>query len=61
MSRFSDRFTRFMSGRNGMDEFSRFLSFIALILLLVGAFIPFSIPKYVLGGIGFAIFAYIHN
>ena len=58
MSRFRDRFARFMSGRNGMDEFSRFLSFIALIFLLVGAFIPFSIPKYVLGGIGFAIFAY---
>ena len=58
MSRFRDKFARFMSGRNGVDEFSRFLSVIALIILLIGVFIPFSIPKYILGGIGSVIFGY---
>ena len=58
MSRFRENFARFMSGRNGLDEFSRFLSFVSLIVLLVGVFIPFSIPKYILGGLGFAIMAY---
>ena len=60
MFRFRERFARFMMGRNGLDEFSRFLSIVALIILLVGVFIPFPIPKYILGGVGFAIYAYAY-
>ena len=60
MSRFRENFARFMSGRNGFDEFSRFLSIVALIILLIGVFIPFAIPKYILGGLGFAIYVYAY-
>jgi len=33
-----DKFYRFMSGRNGVDELSRMLSWLVLILLLLGIF-----------------------
>ncbi|MGN0378962.1 MAG: hypothetical protein ACI4EU_05185 [Butyrivibrio sp.] len=35
MSGFRDRFSGFMSGRYGMDEFGRFLSLVAMILVFI--------------------------
>lgn len=41
MSRFRDKFSNFMSGRYGMDEFGRFLNILTLILLIVSIFVKF--------------------
>lgn len=35
MSRFREKFSRFMAGRYGMDEFGRFLNMVSLILLVL--------------------------
>lgn len=39
MSRFRDKFSNFMSGRYGMDEFGRFLNIVTVILLIVSIFV----------------------
>ena len=39
MSRFRDKFSNFMSGRYGTDEFGRFLNIITIILLVVSIFV----------------------
>ncbi len=41
MSGFRDKFSNFMSGRYGMDEFGRFLNILTLILLVVSIFVKF--------------------
>lgn len=38
MSGFREKFSRFMSGRYGMDEFGRFLNIVTLILLVISIF-----------------------
>lgn len=39
MNRLRERMTRFMCGRYGMDQYSRFLSYICLFLLIVTLFV----------------------
>ena len=39
MSDFRNKFMNFMAGRNGVDEFSRALSIVAIILLVISIFI----------------------
>lgn len=58
MSRFRERFMQFMSGRNGVDEFSRFLNFLSLILLIISIFIPWQVPRYILWVLGVGIMVY---
>lgn len=58
MSKFRDKFSNFMSGRNGVDEFSSFLNMVSLIFLIVAIFIPVSIVRWILWGIGFALLIY---
>lgn len=41
--RFRERFSNWMSGRNGMDELARFESWFVLIMLVVSLFSRFSI------------------
>ena len=49
-----DKLIRFMQGRNGVDNFSRFLCFIAFIILVIDIFLRF-LPLTI---IGFAVFTY---
>lgn len=58
MNRFRDKFALFMSGRNGVDEFSRFINWVSLGFLVVSIFIPWPIPRYVLWGLGFGLLIY---
>ncbi len=39
--RFRDRFSNFMAGRYGMDEFGRFLNIVSLILIILSFFFRF--------------------
>ena len=59
MSRFRDKFSNFMSGRYGMDEFGRFLNIITIILLVVSIFVKvvFIPALLVLGYSYFRIFS----
>ena len=52
-----DRLSRFMYGRYGQDEFSRFLLIIALVLLILGFFIRFpGLSLLVLGLLAYVYF-----
>ena len=50
------RFNNFMNGRNGNDEFGRFLSLITMILLIVSLFT--RIPGLYIVALAFLIFSY---
>ena len=43
-----EKMIRFMQGRYGADAFSKFLSFLAVILMALSLFIP-RFPFYILG------------
>lgn len=58
MSDFRNKFMNFMSGRNGVDEFSRFLNIASLIILIIGIFIPNAIARWIIIGVSFAIMGY---
>ena len=58
MSDFRNKFLNFMSGRNGVDEFSRFLSVLALIVMVIAIFIPFRLVKWILWGIALLVMIY---
>lgn len=58
MNRFRDRIASFMAGRNGVDQLSRFLYIVALIFMIVSLFIPKTIPRNIVWGVGMAILAY---
>ncbi len=42
-----DRLERFMAGRYGMDQLSRFIDFVALALLIVSIFVRFPLIFYI--------------
>ena len=52
-----EKFIRFMAGRYGSDQFSRFLSFAALVLIIVNIFVR-SVVLWLLG-IAALVFVYI--
>ena len=58
MSDFRNKFMNFMSGRNGVDEFSRILNIASLIILTIGIFIPNAIARWIIIGVSFAIMGY---
>ena len=43
-----ERLERFMQGRYGIDAFSTFLVLIALVLFIVGMFVPFSSVRIIM-------------
>lgn len=51
-----EKLIRFMQGRNGVDNFSRFLCFLAIIILFIDMFLLF-LPLRLLG-LGIFIFSY---
>ncbi len=58
MSDFRNKFINFMSGRNGVDEFSRFLNILSLIVMIVSFFIPNGIARWIVFGVALAIMVY---
>jgi len=46
MNKLRDRFARFMYGRYGSDEFSRFLLYAALVLMILGVFLRTPLFRY---------------
>ena len=58
MSDFRNKFMNFMSGRNGVDEFSRGLNIVALILLIISIFIPVRLAKWIIWGVALSAMIY---
>ncbi len=58
MSNFRNKFMNFMSGRNGVDELSRFLNILSLIIMIVGVFIRNNTARWIVVGVAFAIMIY---
>lgn len=58
MSDFRNKFMNFMAGRNGVDEFSRTLSIVAIVLLIISIFIPFTIARWIIWGVAMCVMTY---
>lgn len=58
MSDFRNKFMNFMAGRNGVDEFSRALSIVAIVLLVISIFIPFRIARWIIWGVAMCVMTY---
>lgn len=58
MSDFRNKFMNFMAGRNGVDEFSRALSIVAIILLVISIFIPFNIARWIIWCVAMGVMIY---
>lgn len=58
MNRFRDRFAYFMAGRNGVDQFSRFLNLVSLVFLIVSLFIPHDLTRFIVSSVGVLIMIY---
>ncbi len=58
--RFRDKLIRFMYGRYGVDQFSKFLLGISIALCIINIFIPFTFIKTILNIVfwGILIFSY---
>lgn len=57
--KFRDKFSDFMSGRYGIDEFGRFLNIVTLILLVVSLFLQkFTVARTILWGLVLALLIY---
>lgn len=58
MSKFRDRFSNFMSGRYGADDFGRFLNKLVLVLLIVSLFSVLFAPLEIAWPIAIALMIY---
>lgn len=58
MNRFRDRFALFMSGRNGVDQLSRFLNVVALLFLVVSLFISHDLARFIVSTVGIVLMVY---
>lgn len=55
-----ERLARFMQGRYGVDQFSNFLIILALILMVLEFFLPFSYVRSGLNSIGLLLIVYAY-
>lgn len=58
MSDFRNKLMNFMAGRNGVDEFSRALNIVSLIILIISVFIPVTIAKWIIWLVAICIMGY---